>query len=389
MPLKLYNTASMKTEKFKELQKGEVKIYVCGVTPYDTTHLGHAFTYVFFDTLVRYLKFKGFKVTYTQNVTDIDDDIIRRSREEGKDWRELGKYWTDRYLKDMESLNVSMPDYYVRATESIDKIIEMVSALIHKKFAYLGNGNVYFDVSKFPAYGKLSHFNDKQMRILLKERGGDPDDKNKRNPLDFVLWLGHKEGEPCWDASFGRGRPGWHIECSAMINQYLGDRIDIHGGGRDLAFPHHESEIAQSESFTGKRPFVGYFMHTGMVMYMGEKMAKSLGNLIMVSELLKSHSPNSIRWLLLSHHYRRVWEYADEEMEKADGHVKKADMLMKKGSIKGKLNKELVYEFERIMDEDMNTPAALEFVYSIISEGKEEATAQYLLEVLGFARPQR
>ena len=385
MALRLYNTGSMRKEQFRTLATGKVTVYVCGVTPYDTTHLGHAFTYLSFDTLIRYLKFKGFKVTYTQNVTDIDDDILRKAKEQGRNWRELGQYWTDRYLRDMDNLNVAMPDHYAKATESIPEIIKIVSALLKRKYAYVSNGNVYFDVSRFPRYGQLSHFSGKQMKILLKERGGDPDDLNKRNPLDFILWQRWKKNEPSWDAPFGKGRPGWHIECSAMINQYLGDKIDIHGGGRDLVFPHHESEIAQSESYTGKRPFAGYFMHTGTVMYMGEKMAKSLGNLVMVSDLLKKHSPNVIRWLILSHHYRKVWEYLDEDIDHAGRCARLVDKVMRQRPGNGKVNKRLVSRFEQIMDDDIDTPAALEFIRSLLDEGKETGTARYLLGVLGFS----
>ena len=285
-----------------------MKIYVCGVTPYDTTHLGHAFTYVSFDALIRYLKYTGFNVIYTQNVTDIDDDVLRQARTNGKDWKSLGEFWTRRYLSDMKSLNVLRPTHYVKATESIPQIIRMIGRLVKKGFAYESGGNVYFDVKRFPRYGRLSHFTKSQMRLLLKERGGDPDDPNKRNPLDFIVWQKWKSGEPFWNTPWGRGRPGWHIECSAMINRYLGDQIDVHGGGRDLVFPHHESEIAQSESFTGKPPLSRYFAHTAMVMCRGEKMSKSLGNLVLVSDLLKKYSPNAIRWMLLSHHYRQVWE---------------------------------------------------------------------------------
>lgn len=386
MPLRLYNSGSLKKEVFRPLRKGEISIYVCGITPYDTTHLGHAFTYLSFDALIRYLRFKGFTVTYTQNVTDIDDDILKRAREQDTNWMALGNLWTDRFLKDMKRLNMDMPEHYVRATESIPKITEMVSVLLKKGFAYKKNGNVYFDTSKFRSYGNLSHFNERQMEMLLKERGGNPGDPNKRNRLDFILWQRWKSGEPYWNAPFGKGRPGWHIECSAMINQYLGERIDIHGGGRDLVFPHHESEIAQSESYTGKRPFSRYFMHTGMVVFMGEKMAKSLGNLVMVSDLLRRHSPSAVRWLILSHHYRKVWEYYGEEMDGADVYARKVDGLMKGKADAGMsgVDRRIVSEFETIMDDDMNTPAALEMLGKMLIDGKEKDTVRYLLSVLGF-----
>ena len=286
MRLMLFNSGSGRKEPFRTLKPGSVSIYVCGVTPYDTTHIGHAFTYLSFDALIRYLVFSGLNVNYTQNVTDIDDDVLRKAREQHKDWRALGTFWTRRYLADMKGLNALKPTHYVKATGAMPQIIRMVAALVEGGFAYESAGNVYFNVKKFPRYGRLSHYSEAQMRLLLKERGGDPSDPNKRNPLDFIVWQAWKEGEPYWSSPWGRGRPGWHIECSAMIREYLGERIDIHGGGRDLIFPHHESEIAQSESFTGKRPFSRYFMHTAMVMRDGEKMSKSLGNLVLVSDLL-------------------------------------------------------------------------------------------------------
>ncbi len=386
MSLRLFSSASGKKELFRSLRKGYVSIYVCGVTPYDTTHLGHAFTYMSFDVLIRYLRFKGFRVTYAQNVTDIDDDILRRARQEGREWRELGGYWTEHYLNDMKGLNIAMPDYYIKATDAIPMITKMISGLLKGKHAYKSGGNVYFDVSSFPRYGELSHFSQKQMTMLLKERGGDPEDPNKRNPLDFILWQKWKRGEPSWSPDFGKGRPGWHIECSAMIKQYLGDQIDIHGGGRDLIFPHHESEIAQSESYTGKHPFVKYFMHTGTVMYMGEKMAKSLGNLVMVSELLRSHSPSAVRWLLLSHHYRKPWEYMAEDIYNADIYAEKIDKLMRRSSVNAeRINKKLVSDFEQVMDDDLNTPAALDIIKTLLTNGKGKDTARYLLGILGFA----
>ncbi len=293
----LYNSSSNKKEEFIPAKPGSVSLYVCGVTPYDTTHLGHAFTYLSFDVLIRYLKSKGFKVNYVQNVTDIDDDVLRKAKEQKMDWKELGDFWTKRYLSDMKSINALYPTHYVKATSAIPRIIKIVSKLVKDGFAYKNGANVYFDVKKFSGYGNLSHFSESQMRLLLSERGGDINDHKKKNPLDFIVWQGWKEGEPFWDSPWGKGRPGWHIECSAMINEFLGDQIDIHGGGRDLIFPHHESEIAQSESFTGKRPFSRFFMHTAMVMHSGEKMSKSLGNLVLISQLLKSHSPNAIRWM--------------------------------------------------------------------------------------------
>src|SRR5258708_1303704 len=316
--MKFFNTLSQKKEQFKPLNKHQVLMYVCGITPYDTTHLGHAFTYVFFDVVRRYLEYKGFEVNYTQNVTDIDDDILRKAKEEGKDWQELGRVWTKRYLADMKKLNVLQPTNFVKATDSIPQMIEIIQTLLDKGFAYKSGGNIYFEVPKFPKYGQLSKLSRAQMIKLSKERGADPNDPNKKDPLDFILWQSSKPGEPSWFALFGKGKPGWHIECSAMIYQYLGAQIDIHGGGADLIYPHHESEIAQSESYTGKSPFVQTWMHIAMLKYQGEKMSKSLGNLVLVKDLLQKYSPNALRWLLLSHHYRQEWEFKLKELDRAD-----------------------------------------------------------------------
>ena len=356
--MKLYNTLTRKKENFNPIKKGEVSIYVCGITPYDTTHLGHAFVYVSFDALIRYFKFKTYKVNYTQNVTDIDDDILRKAKEENKNWKSIGQFWTDKFLGDLKFLNVLPPTNYVKATDSVKKILEIVNELMDKNFAYEKNGNIYFDVKKFKNYGELSKYTEKQMILISKERGGDPKDPLKKHPLDFILWQRSKEREPFWESPWGNGRPGWHIECSAMINQYLGDRIDIHGGGRDLIFPHHESEIAQSESYTGKNPFVKNWMHISMVMYEGEKMSKSLGNLIMISELSKKYSANTIRWLLLSHHYREPWEFDYSEIDAAEDKFRVIEKELDK-------NPETAFwqELESFLDDDFDTSKALELIF--------------------------
>lgn len=360
--LYIYNSLSHAKEKFIPLKNKTVKMYVCGITPYDTTHLGHAFTYVWFDVLVRYLKFKGYEVSYTQNVTDIDDDILKRAKEENRDWRELGNFWTKKFLSDMKTLNVLNPTNYVKATDFITLMIYIIRVLIKKGFAYEKDGNVYFEIKKFKEYGKLSGFNLNQMLIISKERGGNLNDPLKNDPLDFLLWQRSRQGEPFWKSPWGNGRPGWHIECSSMIKKTLGDQIDIHGGGRDLIFPHHESEIAQSESFTNQKPFVKFFMHTAMVLYQGEKMAKSLGNLIMVSDLLKKCSPNEIRWILLSHHYRQPWEFDESKIKEAKKKFKViSNSLMNKNSVDNAENK-YFNQFESFIADDLNVPLALEFL---------------------------
>lgn len=373
-------------------------MYVCGITPYDTTHLGHAYTYVFFDTLFRFLTHKDYKVNYVQNVTDIDDDILKKAKEKGLNWKELGDFWTKKFLDDMKSLNVLPSTHYVKATDSIALIIHIIEVLIKKDFAYEKEGNVYFDINKFKRYGELSHYDRKQMILLSKDRGADPNDPLKKDPLDFILWQKSKTDEPSWESPWKGGRPGWHIECSAVIHQHLGDQIDIHGGGRDLIFPHHESEIAQSEAYCGKKPFVKYWLHTSMVMYEGEKMAKSLGNLVMVSDLLKKYSANVVRLMLLSHHYREPWEFDEEELKFYDKELLLINEALKIDSIKklSKKNnavKKYLKEFEHVMNFDLNTPSAILIIkhlsLRIIRESKNlnvfllQETLKTCLNILG------
>ena len=276
--MKLYNTLSKKVEIF--LPRGdEVSIYVCGITPYDTTHLGHAFTYTSVDILIRYLESKDLSVRYAQNVTDIDDDILRKAKEVGEDWLAVGNRWTMHYIEDMQALNVRAPDFYPRATDAIPEIVEWVQNLLEAGVAYESGGNVYYDVNAWSDFGELSAIPRSEMLPIANERGNHPDDPAKYNPLDFVLWQAMAPGEPSWESPWGPGRPGWHIECSTLSTKYLGETIDIHSGGADLCFPHHECEIAQVEPVTSELPFVRYWMHTAMVYHDGDKMIKSLGNL--------------------------------------------------------------------------------------------------------------
>lgn len=383
--MKLYNSYSGNIEVFQPFDSKNVKMYVCGITPYDTTHLGHAFVYVQFDALKRYLEFKGYKVTYTQNVTDIDDDLLKRAKRDGKNWEELGSFWTNKFLKDLKALNVQMPDHYIKATEVMSEIIEMVSGLISKGFAYEKNGNVYFEVSKFSEYGRLSKYSEQKMPELLKERGGNPDDTNKKAPLDFILWQKSAEDEPSWDSPFSKGRPGWHIECSAMIKKTLGGQIDIHGGGFDLIYPHHESEIAQSESFSGQSPFVKYWMHIAMVSYQGEKMSKSLGNLILVSELLKKYPANAIRLMLLLNHYRKPWEYTENHMEKAQDTMGQLESKFKSINNSSLGQKVKDVKLLQKLEEDFNTELALKNLISNSQISEKLSHTKACLELLGFA----
>ena len=381
--MKLYNSFSKNIEIFKPLKNKKVLMYVCGITPYDTTHLGHAFLYVFFDAVFRILNYKGFEVNYTQNVTDIDDSILEKAREVNQNWMQLGDFWTKRFLKDLDDLNVIRPTYFVKATDSINKIVKIVKLLKKSGFAYEVNGNVYFEVKKFPKYGQLAGFTRKQMLVIASERGTDIKDPSKKDPLDFILWQRSKAEEPSWDSPWGKGRPGWHIECSAMVHQYLGDQIDIHGGGRDLIFPHHESEIAQSKSYTKKTPFAKYWMHCSMLMYQGEKMSKSLGNLIMVKNLLKKYPPNSIRWILLSHHYRIPFEFNYNELEEASKNTLKIEKLIRKLKVPINFKNNKTKRFDSLIEQDFNFPEALNFLLTLTNT-KDINSLAYLYKTLGF-----
>lgn len=373
--LQLYDSFSRIKKDFTPYDRSNVLLYVCGITPNNATHLGHAFTYVMFDALIRFLKSKGYGVTYAQNATDINDsdDVIKQAKETGKTWTEIAQFWIEHFHKQMDALNVARPDKYLLASDFIEKIVAINQKLISKGFAYEKNGNVYFDILKSNDYGALSKYGKEQMLMISTERGNDPNDINKKNPLDFVLWIA-SEGEPHWSSPWGKGRPGWHIECSAMIEDALGEKIDIHGGGRDLIFPHHESEKVQTESLTGKKPYVQFWMHTGMVMYEGEKMSKSLGNLILVEDLLKQYSPSAIRWLLLSHHYRHPWEYDQEELENYELRIT---------NLKAKLNQTSRGDFkvvEGFLEDDLNTPEVLRYLQAECAG----ETLQKGLELLGF-----
>jgi L-cysteine:1D-myo-inositol 2-amino-2-deoxy-alpha-D-glucopyranoside ligase len=357
--MRLYNPLSQQTEPFSP-SGDAVTIYVCGVTPYDTTHLGHAFTYAAFDVLIRYLEFSGYRVRYAQNVTDIDDDILRKAAEVGEDWRTLGDRWTAHFIRDMRALNVRPPDYFPRATEVIPGMIGVVERLLDRGVAYEASGSVYFHVDSWPEFGKLSGIPRDQMLPIANERGNRPDDPNKRDPLDFVLWQAQAPGEPAWDSPWGKGRPGWHIECSTMSEQYLGGTLDVHGGGADLVFPHHESEIAQAEAATGRKPFVRYWLHTAMVRHEGEKMSKSLGNLVMVRDLLETWSPDGLRVYMASHHYRESWSYDLDELAHGERLAQKLREAVAVASGTGvALDVSATTDaFSGAMADDLNTPLA-------------------------------
>ncbi|MFT4040296.1 MAG: cysteine--tRNA ligase [Thermomicrobiales bacterium] len=389
--MQLFNTQTGTVDRFTP-RNGTVGMYVCGVTPYDTTHMGHAFTFLTFDILARWLRYKGLDVTYVQNVTDIDDDILRKAKEVGLTWTELGDREIAKYLKDMEDLNWAAPDHYVRATDHIPEMLEITQALIDKGFAYESNGNVYFSVASDPEFGKLSHIPKDLMLPIANERGNTPNDTNKRDPLDFVLWQAWQEGEPSWDSPYGPGRPGWHVECSAMASRYLGPSIDIHGGGFDLIFPHHEAEIAQSENAFGVEPFAHKWVHAAMVGYNGEKMSKSLGNLVLVSKTLENYTADAVRLYLFSNHYRTPWTYEDDEIDRwavVASDLAEAVDLPAYG-IENEVD--VTPERERFlnaMDDDLNTPEAITALREIASailespEDDDTRAAQRTLRDLG------
>jgi len=367
--MKLYDTL---TNQIKPLagEDGRVSVYVCGITPYDTTHLGHAFLYVTFDVLIRYLESTGYQVIYTQNVTDIDDDILRKAKELNMFYLDLAERETNRFLSDLRALNVRMPDHYPHATQEIDGMVEIISKLIDKGHAYVRDGNVYFDIDTYEGFGQLSKLSREEMIAIARERGGNPDDPLRDDPLDFLLWQRSAEGEPAWDSPWSKGRPGWHIECSTMSLKYLGASLTIHGGGADLIFPHHECERAQSECYTGISPFVKHWMHVGMLRYQGEKMSKSLGNLVLVDRLLQNYSPDAVRLALISHHYQESWEYQDSMIEEAEKLAQKIRIATSRAPAHDAELQD-TYEFDlfrQAMEDNLNTPRAVELLRSLSEE---------------------
>jgi L-cysteine:1D-myo-inositol 2-amino-2-deoxy-alpha-D-glucopyranoside ligase len=364
--MKLYQAPSgvVKNLSLKE----HVKVYTCGITPYDTTHLGHAFTYFVSDLLIRFLESQGKQVTYAQNVTDIDDDILKKAYEEGEDWRALGNHWTRHFIEDMRSLNMRPPDHFPRATEFISEIISVTQNLLTAGVAYEQTGNIYFHIDSWPEFGKLTGLRRDEMLRTANARGNHPDDPHKRDPLDFVLWQAQAPGEPAWESPWGPGRPGWHIECSTMATRLLGDTIDIHSGGQDLDFPHHECEIAQVEAISEKQPYVRNWLHVAMVRHEGEKMSKSLGNLVMVRDLLQDHTADTIRLYLAWHHYRDSWNTNRDELLKAQRLDRDIGQALAADIYPGKITNHLPFkeEFKVALEDDLNTPRALQVVQDLI-----------------------
>jgi L-cysteine:1D-myo-inositol 2-amino-2-deoxy-alpha-D-glucopyranoside ligase len=354
-----------------------VTLYVCGITPYDAAHVGHAFTYVAFDTLVRFLRRRGHEVVYCQNVTDVDDDMLRRAAHQGEDFLELARRETAAYLRDMDTLNVARPTHFPSATEEVPSMIELAIQLVAAGNAYVVDGTVFFDVTGYGGFGELSGLDPDRQRELLAERGGDPDDPRKRHPLDFVVWQRSEPGEPWWQSPWGRGRPGWHLECSAMSRRYLGVPVDLHGGGADLLYPHHESERAQSEA-AYRVPFARRWLHTGMVRYQGEKMSKSLGNLVFPRELFRDHEPAAVRLALLAHHWRSEWEWDGGELKEA-GERLAAWRRVGAGVEPGRRLPERV---AGLLAADLDTPGAL-VVGDELAEAGDRAGVAAVAGVLG------
>ncbi|MDO9565832.1 MAG: cysteine--tRNA ligase [Candidatus Desulfaltia sp.] len=370
MPLRIYNTLKRKKELFKPVENGRVSMYVCGPTVYDSCHIGHARSVVTFDVIARYFKEKGYDVTYVRNFTDIDDKIINRANELGIAPLTLAEKYISEFHDDMEALNVERATIEPRATEHIDSIIKVIEILIEKGFAYIIDGDVYYAVELFKDYGKLSGRKLKDM-----EAGARVDiDKRKHNPFDFALWKSSKPGEPVWDSPWGGGRPGWHIECSAMSAEYLGETFDIHGGGKDLIFPHHENEIAQSEAAFGKT-FVRYWIHNGFVNINQEKMSKSLGNFIVLKEMIKHYHPEALRLFLLSKHYRSPVDFTDKAMDDAVAGLDKIYALLERiekqfGPASGQdktLDATVFWgQFCKAMDDDFNTALGIATLFEAV-----------------------
>jgi cysteinyl-tRNA synthetase len=398
MTIEIWNTLTERKEKFRPVDEGKVKIYVCGMTVQDRPHVGHMRAFLAGDVVRRYLEYKGYEVIYIQNFTDIDDKIIERAKRENTDWRRLADRYIEEYLDASDRLNLKRASFYPRAALHIQEIIELVQELEGKGLAYRAMGSVYYDVTKFPEYGKLSK---KKLEDLIAGARVEPE-PGKRNPFDFALWKARKEGEPYWDSPFGPGRPGWHIECSAMSTHYLGQPFDIHGGGEDLIFPHHENEIAQSEGAKGIT-FSNFWLHVGYVRLRGEKMSKSTGVFSAVRDVLERFSPNSLRLYLLQTHYRNPIDYSEERLREAEQAWERFQIFFDRvpptlsPQFEDTSLSQYLKRFEEALDDDFNTPRALAVTYDLLKEanifldrGEEKGLLErasllrMMLNILGF-----
>jgi len=360
--LKIYNTLTRTKEEFKPIDADRVSFYACGMTVYDYCHIGHARSLITFDILVRYLRFLKYNVKFVRNFTDIDDKIIKRANENQEDFHALTKRFITAMHEDCEALGLLKPDIEPRATEFIPQIIQMIKALLDKKYAYIGgNGDVYYDISKFKNYGKLSNRDTEQLQAGARVDVSEA----KKNPLDFVLWKLAKPGEPDWDSPWGKGRPGWHIECSAMSTDCLGDNFDIHAGGQDLVFPHHENEIAQTEGATGQK-FANYWIHTGLLQVEGQKMSKSLGNFFTIRDVLKKFSPEVLRYFMITSHYRSPLNYSEDDMVKAQHALERLYTTLRDFSGLAQVTSQKEdQDFINAMNDDFNTPQALAALFDL------------------------
>jgi cysteinyl-tRNA synthetase len=381
MPLTIYNTLTRKRELFETFEPGVVRMYVCGVTVYSDAHIGHAMTFINFDVVRRYLEWSGYTVHHAQNFTDVDDKIINRSRELGITVDELIERMIDDWHRETRELNILPANVYPRATREIPGIIAMIEGLIRLEHAYRVDGDVNFRVTSFPEYGKLSgrRLEDMQAGARIEV------DPRKEHPMDFALWKAAKPGEPYWDSPWGKGRPGWHIECSVMALRHLGNHLDIHGGGADLIFPHHENEIAQSEAFPENRPFARYWMHSGLLQLSGEKMSKSIGNLINIRDLIANGDARAFRLMLLQSHYRSPLSYTDEGLEAARRGLERLDLAMRgyEGTVRSSASPALIdaeQRFRDAMDDDFNTPVAVSVLFDL-SRAANRAQGDDKLEV--------
>ena len=397
MPIRIYNTLTRKEEEFKTLEPGKVRMYVCGPTVYSDAHVGHAMSALVFDIIRRYLEYRGYQVKHAMNFTDVDDKIILRANQKGVDPFDLAQTYIDEYKNDLKNLNILAPTIQPRATREIEGIIDMVKRLVDAGYAYPIDGDVYFRVQKDPEYGKLSG-----RRLDEMQAGARIDvDERKEHPMDFALWKGAKPGEPAWDSPWGKGRPGWHIECSAMNLHHLGEQIDIHGGGNDLIFPHHENEIAQTESLTHK-PFATYWVHNGMLQLGGEKMSKSLGNLVTIDDFLKKHSADAFRLLVLTGSYRGPLTFNDDAVAQSERSVERLASAFRPalpgaaGIPEATLAEVKAQSaasqagFEEAMDDDFNTAGALAALFEMVRATNQAradgATNEQLEPIQGLLR---
>lgn len=376
MAIRIHNNLTKTKEPLKTIESDRVRMYCCGITVYDYCHLGHGRTCLIWDVVRRYLQWRGYGVTYIQNFTDIDDKILNRARQEGSSMEAVSEKFIQAYFEDMEALHIQPADSYPRATHTLNGIQKLVAELEAQGYAYASDGDVYYSVRKFPEYGKLSGRKLEDLQAGASGRVEQPEVSKKQDPFDFALWKAAKTGEPSWSSPWGEGRPGWHIECSAMVREHLGDSIDIHVGGSDLIFPHHENEIAQSEAVTGQ-PLAHYWLHSGMVKVEGEKMSKSLGNFITIRQLLETHDPMAVRLFILQAHYSKPLDFTEEALEAAakGWQTLNGGLLFAQhhgealgwdlGAIAGPLHQDLIEDFQRTVDDDFNFAGGLAILFDL------------------------